>query len=354
MKITLKEVPIRDLTENYSDTVDGGVVGYDGKLNIRPAYQREFVYKDRQRKAVIETVIKNFPLNVMYWVKNDNTFEVLDGQQRSISICQYIEGAFSIDEKYFHNLTHEEREQILNYKLMIYECTGTAKEKLDWFRTINIAGEKLTPQELRNAIYTGQWLTEAKKYFSKPKCPANEMYKNYLKGSAIRQDYLETAITWISNSTIDDYMAIHQHDENADELWEHFKKVMDWVHLVFPTYRKEMKGIDWGKLYNPSITENLDSKVNILMLDEEVEKKRGVYEYLLTGNENVLSLRVFKDTIKREVYEEQKGKCKKCLEFFEMDAMEGDHITPYSKGGKTIKNNCQMLCRECNRRKSNK
>lgn len=195
MKIELHEIPVRDVVAGYVDSAENGIVGYGGKLNIRPAFQREFIYKDKQRDEVIRTITKQFPLNVMYWVKDDNgNYELLDGQQRTISICQYVNGDFSLDHLAFHNLTDTEREQILDYKLMIYICEGTDKEKLDWFKIINIAGEQLTAQELRNAIYTGEWLTEAKKYFSKSQCPAYQIAGDYLSGSAIRQNYLETAI----------------------------------------------------------------------------------------------------------------------------------------------------------------
>ena len=199
MKIKLHEIPVRDVVVGYKDSAENGVVGYNGKLNIRPAFQREFIYKDKQRDEVIRTIRKNFPLNVMYWVHSDNDgYELLDGQQRTISICQYINGDYSIDHLTFQNLTKDEQEQILNYPLMIYICEGTDKEKLDWFKIINIAGEQLTVQELRNAIYTGEWLTESKKYFSKTQCPAYQIAGDYLSGSAIRQNYLETALKWIS------------------------------------------------------------------------------------------------------------------------------------------------------------
>ena len=227
MKIELKEIPIRDIVDGYTDNNSEGVIGYKGNLNIRPAYQREFIYKDSQRNAVIDTVLKKFPLNVMYWVKNnENKFELLDGQQRTISICQFINGEFSIkinnNVYYFHTLTDDVKNQILDYKLMIYICEGTDKEKLDWFKIINIAGEKLTEQELRNAIYTGSWLNDAKRHFSKTNCVAYNISKDYLKGTAIRQDYLEKAISWIANSKgieIEDYMASMQHQPNANELW---------------------------------------------------------------------------------------------------------------------------------------
>ena len=236
MKIKLHEIPIREVAEGYKDSAENGVVGYCGRLNIRPAFQREFIYKDKQRDEVIRTVRKNFPLNVMYWVKSDDgNLELLDGQQRTISLCQYVNGDFSIDHMGFDNLTQTERQQILDYPLMIYICEGTDKEKLDWFRIINIAGVQLSAQELRNAIYTGEWLTEAKKYFSKPGCPAHAIANSYLSGSSIRQDFLEAAIRWIAardNNEIEDYMAAHQHDTNCNEIWLYFQTVIDRKSVV--------------------------------------------------------------------------------------------------------------------------
>jgi len=206
MKIELKEITVKELAEEYKDNSEEGVVGYAGKLDIRPPYQREFIYKDKQRDAVINTIVKNFPLNVMYWaVRDDGNFEVIDGQQRTISVCQYVTGDFSFGQRYFHNLQDDEQEQILNYKLMIYLCSGTDSEKLEWFKTINIAGEKLTDQELRNAVYAGSWVSDVKRYFSKNGCAAYSIGHNYLIGSSIRQEYLETAIDWISGGKIEDY-----------------------------------------------------------------------------------------------------------------------------------------------------
>ena len=358
MKIELKEITIKEVSQGYINNNEEGVVGYGGKLNIRPKYQREFVYKDKQRDAVIETVKKNFPLNVMYWVKNeDDTFEVLDGQQRTISICEYVEGTFSLNSLYFHNLTNVEKEQILDYKLMIYFCEGNDKEKLDWFKTINIAGEKLTTQELRNAIYTGTWLTDAKRYFSKSNCAAYNLGSDYLTGSAIRQDYLETAICWLSDDGIEEYMAKHQHNPNANELWLYFQSVINWIKVVFPRYRKEMKGVDYGTLYNkfkdkPFDAKILEAEITKLMQDEDVTKKSGIYEYVLTRNEKYLNIRAFTDKQKREAYERQKGICPKCLQHFEVNEMEADHITPWHGGGKSIADNCQMLCKLDNRLKS--
>lgn len=360
MKIQLKEIPVRDVAQNFVNNEEEGVIGYGGKLNIRPKYQREFIYKDAQRDAVIDTVRKSFPLNVMYWVANeDGTYEVLDGQQRTISLCQYVAGDFSVDYQYFHNLTHEEQEQILDYKLMVYFCEGDDREKLEWFKTINIAGEKLTDQELRNAIYTGTWLTDAKRYFSRSNGAAYNLAKDYVNGSPIRQDYLETAIKWISGGNIEQYMSKNQHTQNANELWMYFQNVISWTSLTFFHYRREMKGVDWGTLYNSYKdisydTDVIESEIAQLMMDEDVTKKSGIYPYILTRHEKYLSIRAFTDNMKRESYERQGGLCPMCGNHFDLSEMEADHISPWSEGGKTSAENCQMLCREDNRRKSNK
>ena len=358
MKIELKEITVTELSNGYQDNAENGVVGFGGKLDIRPPFQREFVYGDKERKAVIDTLQKDFPLNVMYWaVREDGNFEIIDGQQRTISICQYVEGDFSLNGLAFHNLPKDKQEQILNYKLMVYFCSGTDSEKLDWFETINIAGKELTKQELRNAVYSGSWVSDAKRYFSKNSRP--KIGDDYLSGSANRQEYLETAIDWISNGNIEDYMSKHQHDPNANELWLYFQSVINWVKAVFPKYRKEMKGLDWGRFYNEYKNQSFDSQkleleIATLMEDEDVDSKKGIYEYILTGKEKFLNIRAFSPNQKREAYERQKGICKMCKVEFDITEMEGDHITPWHDGGKTTAENCQMLCRDCNRRKSGK
>ena len=360
MKIELREFTVREVAAGYNDSAEEGVIGYGGQLNIRPRYQREFVYKDKQRDAVIESIKKNFPLNVMYWAKNeDGSFEVIDGQQRTISFCQYVTGGFSIDYKYIHNLTNVEQNQIFDYKLMIYICEGNDKEKLDWFRIVNIAGEKLTEQELRNAVYSGSWLIDAKPMFSKSNCAAYLLAKDYVSGSPIRQEFLEIAIDWISGGNIEDYMSKHQHEQNANELWLYFRSVIDWVGLTFKNYRKEMKGINWGNLYNKFKdkkfnTDGLEKEIAKLMQDDDVTKKPGIYTYVLTREEKYLNIRAFSDNMKREAYERQNGICPKCNEHFKIEQMEADHITPWSEGGPTAAANCQMLCKNCNRIKSNK
>ena len=363
MNITLKEIPIREVAAGYLDNAENGVVAYGGKLDVRPAFQREFVYDDAKRDAVITTVRNGFPLNVMYWVKTESgDFEMLDGQQRTISICSYVNNDYSINYQYFHNLTKEEQDQILDYKLMIYICEGTKKEQLDWFMTINIAGVKLADQEIRNALYTGEWLTDAKKYFSKTGCPAYAIGSKLINGTPIRQDYLEKALFWICDRDgvdIREYMGKHQQDTNANELWLYFQSVINWVNVLFPHYRKEMKGIEWGKYYNRYHNNTYDSKeleqrILALIDDDDVGSTKGIYEYLFDGEEKHLSLRQFDDKTKRKVYEKQGGICASCGKHFDISEMEADHIDPWHDGGKTVIENCQMLCKHCNRVKSGK
>lgn len=369
MNIDLQKITIRKVIAGYKDSAEEGIVAYDGKLDIRPKYQREFVYKEKQRDAVIETVKKGFPLNVMYWmIRDDGGYEVLDGQQRTISIGQYVNGDFSLDNRFFHNLTKEEQNKILDYELMIYFCEGTDKERIDWFTVINTYGEKVNDQEIRNAVYTGPWLSDAKLKFSKSNCVAYLLANDdgkLVEGSPIRQEYLETALSWINDGKIEDYMAKHQHKENADELWAYFQRVITWVRKTFPSYRKEMASVNWGELYNIFKYQKLnavklETEVNKLMQDEDVTKKSGIYPYVLTGQEKYLSIRTFTDKMKREAYERQKGVCpwckkeKKEKQKWDIEEMEADHIKPWHEGGKTIAKNCQMLCKDCNRKKSGK
>ena len=361
MKIDLHKIKIGKVIAGYKDSAEEGVEAYDGKLDIRPKYQREFVYKEKQRNAVIETIKNSFPLNVMYWmIRDDGGYEVLDGQQRTISIGQYVTGDFSLNDRFFHNLTKEEQDKILDYELMIYFCEGTDKERLDWFRIINIAGEKLTDQEIRNAVYTGPWLSDAKLKFSKSNCAAYLLANDsgqLVSGSPIRQEYLETALSWINEGKIEDYMAKHQHDQNAEELWQYFQDVIALVRKTFTNYRREMSSVQWGELYNKFRdkklnTSKLEVEIKELMMDEDVTKKSGIYPYVLTRNEKFLNIREFTDKQKREAYERQKGICAKCKKPFEIEEMEADHIKPWHEGGKTVSENCQMLCKQDNRTKS--
>lgn len=360
MNIEFKEITVRDLVEGYVDKGDEGVVGYGGSLDIRPPYQREFIYKDKQRDAVIDTILKGFPLNVMYWsVRFDDGFEVIDGQQRTISICRYVKGDFSFDGLYFHNRQGDAQQRILDYELMIYQCSGTDSEKLEWFKTINIAGVELTEQELRNAVYHGPWVSDAKRYFSKTACAAHGIGSAYMSGSPIRQDYLEKAIGWASEGEIEDYMARHQSEPDANALWLHFQSVIQWVELAFPRRRKEMKSVDWGALYGEFKDARLDpraleERIADLMMDDDVTNKKGVYPYVLTRKEKYLNIRRFSEAQRRAAYERQKGVCSVCEERFDIEEMEADHITPWHEGGKTDAENCRMLCKDDNRRKSGK
>ena len=364
MEISKLDITIGELVNGFVDNAEQGVKAYGGKLDIRPPYQREFVYNDKQRSKVIETISKGYPLNTMYWARRkDGTFEIIDGQQRTLSICQYVNNEFSFELRTYKSLQQEEKQKILDYKLFVYVCDGEDKEKLDWFETINIAGAELTAQELRNAVYSGTWVTSAKLYFSKTNCAAYNIGSKYLSGEMKRQAYLETAIKWICGAKKDDdireYMSQHVDDENAEPLFDYFRNVIEWVRDIFPKYRKEMKSVAWGVLYNKHKDKEIDAaeletRIAELMKDSDVQKKSGIYPYVLDGDERHLNIRAFDDNTKREVYEIQKGICKNCGKHFEIEQMEADHITPWHLGGHTVKENCQMLCRDCNRRKSGK
>ena len=373
MEITRKIIPIRDIVSGYVDKGNDGVEGFGGNLDIRPPYQREFVYDRPKQIAVIDSVLSKFPLSIMYWVDHENgRFEVLDGQQRILSICKFHNREFSIEHNgriiNFDGLTEEEQEAFLSYELDVYTCAGTEREKLQWFERINVIGEPLTKQELRNASYTGPWLADAKSYFSKDGAAA-ERFNEYMNGSRNRQVWLETVIKWISHleygsENIEQYMADHKSDENAKEMWQYFFRVMNWTETIFPNYRREMKGIDWGTLYNKygemvlSLNpDEVEKEVVELMLDDEVRNNKGIYTYIFDKNEKHLNLRSFTDQLKRQGYEKQKGLCAnpRCPQGkdhkFTIGEMEADHITPWSQGGKTTLENLQLLCRECNRRK---
>ena len=377
MTIQLVHIKVRDLFNGYQDNGLDGVVAYGGKLDVRPAYQREFVYKPEQQQAVIDTVSKGYPLNVMYWAdQGDGHYELIDGQQRTLSICTFLNNDFSCKGLFripqsllFGSLTKDQQDKLLDYELTVYICDGNPSEKLEWFKTINIAGEELTNQELRNAVYAGPWVSDAKRYFSKTGCVAQGLGSKYLKGTPIRQDYLESVIYWYGDQAmpkldIEECMMKHQHDPKAQDLWDYFQRVIEWVETLFPTYRKEMKGLPWGIYYNRyhKNTYNpiaLEQEVATLMADQDVTKKSGIYKYVLekaigTIDPSVLGIRAFDDSQKRTIYEQQGGVCPHCGKKYKYEDMEGDHITPWSKGGKTELANLQMLCQACNRRKSNK
>jgi len=387
MKITEAKIKVSELCQGYTDDGDGGVYGYDNgvhRLTIRPSFQREYIYKDKQRDAVIETVRNGFPLNTMYWSKvSDTEFEVLDGQQRTISLGQYLNGDFPVkiegNDKFFHNLTDTEKQQIRDYELTIYICEGTEEEKLAWFKVINIAGETLTNQELLNATYAGPWLADAKVYFSKRNCVAGRMADGYIKGNPIRQEYLEKVLSWIADrdglESGQTYMAIHQHDADANDLWLYFQSVINWAKMLFPNARKGLTDSqEWGLLYNKYHnaqynSNSLENDVKRLLMDDDVTKKAGIIPYLLSPrskhDEKYLSIRAFTDAQKMRAYERQTenakanhtSNCPFCASagldtIYEIDNMQGDHIIPWSQGGRTVDDNLQMLCQQCNNDKS--
>lgn len=371
MEIKKKEISIRDLAKDYINNEEEGVIGFGGNLDIRPPYQREFVYNPKERNLVINTVKSDFPLNTMYWnTKEDGSFEVLDGQQRTISICEYVTNKFNIEGKYFNNLPNDIQQDILDYRLDIYQCEGLPSERIEWFQIINIAGKTLTNQEILNAIYSGSWVTDAKKYFSKTGCPAHALASDFMNGKPLRQDYLEAVLKWISKDNIKEYMGKHQHKTDAIELWDYFKDVIDWVETIFVGNKKTdirskyMKKVPWGELYNEFKDENLDPKkiqaeVSKLMQDDDIKNLQGIYRYVLDGQETHLDIRGFPDRDRQQAYEKQNGKCNnkrncpKKGETLDISEMHADHIKPWSKGGRTEADNCQMLCEDCNRRKGN-
>lgn len=368
MEIKPHEITIRELVDGYFDDGEEGVYGYGENLNIRPPYQREFVYEKKEQAAVINSIIKGYPINIMYWMDNGNgTYELLDGQQRTLSICRYVDGEFPVEAegstKFFDNLTPETKEKILDYKLTVYFCTGTTEERLEWFQTINIAGKTLTDQEVRNAIYNGEWVTAAKRIFSKTGCYAYNLGGSYVSGDYLRQEVFEIVLKWACDKdgirTVQEYMAIHQNDSGASELKDYFTAVIEWIEMVFPVYHTKMKNLQWGLLYNKYHKRKYDGKrmavrMKELIDDWEVTSKPGVFEYLLGGelDKKLLSLRQFDEQTKRRQYAIQKGVCPMCGEHFEYEQMHGDHIKPWSKGGQTIPENCQMLCTACNLKKS--
>ncbi len=370
MKIKKKQITVKDLKEDYVNNAEKGVVGYGGKLDIRPPYQREFVYDDDKRDAVINSIIQGYPLNIMYWnKKSDGSFEVLDGQQRTISICEYVHGNFSFNKKVFSRQFDDIQDKILKYPLDIYVCEGPESERLEWFKIINMAGVELTKQEMRNAIYAGPWTAEAKIKFSKTGCPAYQIGHKFVPNgkSPIRQEYLELALKWISNDDIAEYMNQHAKDTDCNELWLYWENMIAWINATFISdenedYSNEMKNVAWGELFNKYGKKTLDAKkiqkrVAELFLDDDVQKYSGIYPYVLDGDERHLNIRLFDRRQKTQAYKKQKGICankkncprkgKKCTP----DEMHADHITPWSKNGKTISENCQMLCADCNRRK---
>lgn len=372
MKIELHNIKIKDIFNGFSDDGEDGVFAYGGKLAIRPPYQREFIYDQKEQEAVLHTILKGFPLNTMYWVKTDGEYEyeVLDGQQRTLSVMYFLSHKLQIkwnDKSYYNDaLPDDLYDRLMNYEFMVYICEGSSSEKLEWFEVVNVAGEELTTQELRNSVYTGKWLSDAKRHFSKSNCPAKGLSDKYITGAPIRQELLEKALAGICEyqglKDITEYMAKHKSDDDADELWQYFQDVIHWVEKIFPKYYADMKGLEWCHLYNKYHNKSYNSKqmaddVKRLHEDEEVQKNKGIYEYLLSRDDDpyaakLLSLRAFPERDKQAAYSRQGGICPKCKKHFDYNDMAGDHIKPWSKGGQTVPENCQMLCKDCNGKKS--
>lgn len=371
MTIKQIEVTVGEIVDGYVNNDELGVRGYGGRLDIRPPYQREFIYNEKEQQAVITTVLNGYPLNVMYWVRRSDDaecpYEVMDGQQRTLSLCQYVAGKFSYDFKNFFNQPEDIKKKILDYRLTVYVCEGEPSEKLEWFKTINIAGKPLNEQEINNAVYAGPFVSDAKRHFSKSTCGAYRLGKDLVTGTPIRQDFLKKALEWMAahetrqgrRQSIVGYMAEHQHDPNANNLWTYYQNVLNWAITNFDPskFKKIMKGLDWAMLYDRYHDSTLDTaamarRISALMRDDEIQRKQGIIPYVLIGDEHWLDLRAFPEDMKLAVWEEQGHVCPLCKRVFDFEFMEGDHITPWRDGGRTVKENCQMLCRECNRRKA--
>ena len=373
--MTIKQISVTvgEITKDYVNNDEQGVRGYKGLLDIRPPYQREFIYNEKEQQAVITTVLNGYPLNIMYWVKrNDDAecpYEVMDGQQRTLSLCEYVAGKFAYDFKNFFNQPADIQKKILDYKLTVYVWEGEESEKLEWFKTINIAGKSLNEQEIRNAVYAGPFVSDAKKHFSKTNCAAYRLGKDLVNGSPIRQEFFKKALDWMAAhetrygkpQTIVGYMSEHQHDLNAGPLWTYFQSVLHWTMDTFnmKKFKKIMKGLDWAKFYDEYHEKSLDIKdmeqrIVDCLSDDEIQKPQGIIPYVLTGEERYLDLRAFPEKIKLAVWEQQGHKCTLCGKEFDIEFMEADHITPWCDGGRTVLENCQVLCRECNRRKGGK
>lgn len=386
MKTTLRtDLTIGDICDGfvYNELEGKGLYGLSGKLTIQPEYQRNYIYADGKKDvAVIESIINDYPLGLIYFNEpEEGKFEVLDGQQRITSFGRFVTGKFAIKiggmEQYFHGLPKELQTKILNYPLTIYICSGSEKEIKDWFKTINIAGIELNDQEFRNAIYSGPFVTKAKEEFSNSLNSNLQKWETYVCGPASRQKILETALSWVSNGEIEKYMSDHRRDTSIDELKNHFSAVIDWVSSVFVNEYDEMRGIDWGKLYNEHHAETYDTDalaktVDELYSDPYIKNRRGIFEYALGGckDSKLLDVRIFDDATKRRVYNKQTAEakakntsnCPLCAlghemnkaRIYSIEEMDADHVSAWSKGGSTSEENCQMLCKTHNRAKGNK
>ena len=386
MKTTLRtDITVKEICEGfvYSQIEGKGLFGLSGKLTIQPEYQRNYIYADGKRDvAVIDSMLKDYPLGLIYFVKkSDGKFEVLDGQQRITSFGRFVTNKFAVKvdgmEQYFDSLAPELQTKILNKELTIYECEGEEPEIKSWFKTINIAGVPLTNQELNNAIYSGPFVTLAKEEFSNSQNSNIHKWSAYVAGSADRQQFLERAIDWVSNGKIEDYMALHRKDENIMELKTYFTSVIEWVATVFKEVEREMCGLEWGRLYEtykkqPYDPQEVSQKVKELYADSYIKNRKGVFEFILGGSTDtkLLEIRIFDEAIKKSVYAKQKieaekngvSNCPLCAlgnnanknKIWSLAEMDADHVAAWSKGGVTDITNCEMLCKTHNRAKGNK
>ena len=388
MKTTLRnDITVADICAGfvYNQFEGKGLFGLGGKLTIQPEYQRNYIYADgggKREQAVIHSLLKGYPLGLIYFntVAKDK-FEVLDGQQRITSIGRFVTNKFAIMEngnpKNFDSLPADQQAKIRNSKLLIYECAGTESEIKQWFETINIAGVPLNTQELLNAIYSGPFVTLAKAEFSNSQNANIQKWSAYIKGSANRQEFLERALDWVSRGDIGGYMSAHRHDNNIVELKSYFNSVIDWVSTVFRDVLPEMRGLEWGRLYEEYHRKSYDPKklsaeVKRLAADPSVTNRKGIFEYLLGGSQDkkLLVVRVFDDKVKKVAYAQQtqaaqaKGEsnCPLCAlentpnkrRIYKLDEMDADHVSAWSKGGESTAKNCQMLCITHNRAKGNR
>lgn len=368
MEITrLDNVTVHKLVDGYKDGgFDGGVVGYGGKLDIRPPYQREFVYDLPQQRLVIDSILENYPLNSIYWVENeDGRYELLDGQQRILSICRYHTNKFSLNNRYFHSL-RERQDDFLKYELLVHVCKGgSVNQKMKWFERINTAGEKLERQELLNAIFHGEWVSDAKRLFSRVGGPAQKISSKYVTANPERQGYLEVALDWYRNrdnkETIEGCMDRVHKAEKADQLWQFYRGVVDWIESCFPpsdTIRPIFKEVNWGEIYyefhkthkpNPTAHEKLLSE---LLESEDVQSGKGAVRYIFSRKDTDLKARKFDKRDIQRAYEKQGKKCAKCKEPFPMEKMEADHKQPWVWNGPSVHENCQLLCKPCHKEKT--
>lgn len=387
MKTILKtDLTVKDINAGfvYNEYEGKGLFGWDGKLIIQPEYQRNYIYADGKRDvAVIDSLLKGYPLGLLYFVKvGEDKYEILDGQQRVTSFGRFITDKFAIKdehgmEQYFDGLAKNLQDKILDSQLTIYICEGEESEIKQWFKTINIVGVPLNNQELLNAIYSGPFVTMAREEFSNSQNANIQKWGAYIKGNVNRQEYLATALNWVSKGNIDNYMSQHRFDTNIIELKSYFNSVIDWISSVFKDVKSDMKGLEWGRLYETYHTNSYDpnkvsESLGELYADPQVQDTKGICEYILGGCQDtkLLNIRVFDDTIKRVVYEKQtqdaKNKqvsnCPLCAlgndnnkaRMWELKEMDADHVTAWSKGGSTDIDNCQMLCQTHNRAKGNR